>query len=379
MSLHRLNLCTCLLLLLWIAGPLIASETRTTSMGRIGLFTKDNSNISLFPGSLTRYGNQIISELRVKNDISTFSAGVHLPLGDNGIGAVYLNRPVSLPVPAGLLRSVDMDGVNDLIIGSRFGENSLGIRATFGYNKSTVDTSAQKLEETAQFFEFAGGVSSETYDFGAFFNLPRVENKFPGANGKWSGTGFGVSGRFFLGPEETIQYVPAVVISQLSADLETDSIDVSTDFLSFRMALGARYQVDPRNLVVVAVEFFGFEQNKTDTPGSGKETVKTSNLPAFYLGGETQPLKWLIIRLGATHANREVKRTFRPAGGRRQETKVRDSKFDVFFGAGLQVGRFLLDMDINRDFLFEGPDFLSGQGIRTARDLFNKVSLTYQF
>ncbi|MCB0316114.1 MAG: hypothetical protein KDH84_23155, partial [Calditrichaeota bacterium] len=51
------------LLLLW-DGSAMASETRIFSMGKTGRFTYDNSNLQLFPGSLYRYNNLIITEMR---------------------------------------------------------------------------------------------------------------------------------------------------------------------------------------------------------------------------------------------------------------------------------------------------------------------------
>ncbi len=381
MKTHYLATLTGLCLLLW-SGAAMASETRVTSMGGTGLFTYDNSNLRLFPGSLYRYPDLILTELRFKNQENSFLAGVHLPLGDRGMAALYLNRDFNLPVPPQISTTLGALRGADFTFGTQFGENALGIRvavAAEDRERTTVDTLVAALDESARYFELAGGVSSELYDFGAYFGLPEVRSSVGGTEQKWTGTGFGVSGRFFLGPADGIQYVPAVVLNQFSADLETEDQSIDTEFLEFRMNFGFRYPVNPQNLVILGVELFGIRQNESDTPGVGKTTQKIINRPAFYLGGETQAKKWLFLRLGAIQAFQEIQTTFRPVGQPKREDTLQDSQFNVFVGLGVQLGRFLLDLDINDNFLFEGPDFISGQGANAVDDFVHRVSITYTF
>ena len=369
------------MLLLW-GGSAMASETRIFSMGKTGRFTHDNSNLQLFPGSLYRYNNLIITEMRIKNDEDSFSAGIHLPLGLRALGAIYMNSTIDVPVPEIAGSGLSFSDATDVLVAFKVGENNLGLRVSFAFenNDQTTDSTISAISESASYFEFAGGVSNDRYDFGAYFGLPSLESKIGSATTTWEGLGFGVAGRFFLGPENgPMQYVPVVVINQFSTDLVRDLVDATSSFLDFSMGVGIHYQLDESNLVVLGTEIFGIRQNVLDAANVGKETVSVTNMPAFYLGGETRAKRWLLLRLGATHEIQETKTTFRLPSGEKTETSKRDSKFGVSVGVGIELGRFLLDLDINDNFLFEGPDFISGQGSDSVNDFVNRLSISYNF
>ena len=69
------------------------TESRIGSMGGVGYYIRDNSNIFYFPSTIHNYSNQVVAELRTPNKDYDYSIGVHLPIGDNIFG-VYLNRPL---------------------------------------------------------------------------------------------------------------------------------------------------------------------------------------------------------------------------------------------------------------------------------------------
>lgn len=370
-----------LVLLLLSTAVALASESRTQSMGGTGLFMKDNSSVTLYPGSIIRYGNQIITELRTKGADNTFTAGAHLPMGDQAIFGAYLNRRLDLPVPGDPF-ALDLSRATDLLLGVPIGDKSLGVRVTVGFAENTdtaIDTLGTDLDEMARYIEFAGGVSSPYYDFSAFFGLPLIERTVGDVTRKWSGTGFGVSGRFFLGPDEGLQYVPVVVLNNFSSTLETGDVDIDRTFLEFRMAGGINYTVDERNQVIFGLELFGIRQDESDTPGVGSTEVRTTHLPAFYIGGETRPKSWLFLRLGAASIYRETRTISKPIGAPRDEVSRWENDFDVSVGLGILLGGFQLDLDINDRFLFQGPDFVSGQGGNEPGDFANRLSLTYSF
>ncbi len=371
-----------IMMLIGSSAALQATETRVQSMGGVGGFMHDNSNIYLFPASIYRYENQLITELRLKNQVNTFTAGVHLPFGETAVGGIYLNRNLNLPVPRGLTSQVRLDQATDFLVGMKFAENNLGLRISIGLedaDHSAVDSLDFDRQETARYFEFAGGVSSNYYDFGAYFNLPSIEGVTGAVKEKWSGTGFGVSGRFFLGPANGIQYVPLVIIDQISADLEQDTVDSETDFLRVSMGIGFHYQVNANNLVILGVEVFGMESDERNTPGVGKTQTIIRRFPAFYLGGETVYKNWMLLRVGARHALEEIETSFRPAGGRKVKDSRRRANFDLFVGLGIRLGNFQVDFDINDNYLFEGPDFISGQGSDEIDDFVNRLSISYYF
>lgn len=357
-----------------------ATETRVASMGNSGLFIHDNSNVIPFPGSLYLYGNQIVTEYRTKGDANTFTAAVHFPFGDRAFGGVRLNRTIFLPVPQNFTTSLELNRVNDLVLGFKAGENNLGIRASFALqdNNAPVDTVIQAVDEKAQYFELAAGLSGTFYDIGAYFDLPKMESTYGAINQKWDGFGYGFSARYFLGQPDAIMYVPVGIWNALSADLTESAGTSKTNYLEVRFGLGVHYQVNKANLVILGIEPYGFVENKFET-SAAIEKQRITNFPAFYLGGETHAKNWLILRVGATHRTQENKVTSEPKNGTKTEVSTRDSQFILSVGTGFQIGKFLLDLDINNDFLFEGPDFISGHGAGQLEDFFNRISITYTF
>lgn len=375
--------CLILMAVFFSLGRLAATETRATSMGNTGLFFHDNSNIFIFPGSLLLYGNQIIGEFRVKGDSSTFSGGVHFPFGDYAVGGLWLNRNLNLPVPQGLLTGIALNETNDFVLGFKTGQYDLGFRisANAKSNKGTIgDTLVQSVDESARYFEFAAGISSRFHDFGGYVSLPKVESKQTlSGDRKWEGAGFGLSGRFFFGPEDGIMYVPAGLVDYLAADLTQGQQKVETDYLRVRLGMGVHYQINKTNLVVLGIEAYGLEESKEKVANLGEQTERVTNLPGFYLGGETHAKEWLILRVGATHLWREQKSIFKPTTGTETETSSRDSQFNLYLGTGFKIGRFLIDLDFNTDFFFEGPDFVSGHNAGQLDDFINRLSVTYGF
>lgn len=376
------KICSLFLILLFGITATLATESRSKSMGQSAMYMHDNSNIDMFPGSLSRYNNQLISELRTKGNDNTFSSGVHLPLGNDAVLGIYLNRQLDRILPAGVAGQLDLNNATDLILGLKLGESDLGIRLTAAFantDQNNIDSLGSDINETARYFEFAGGMSSATYDFSAFFSLPYSENTINTTTTEWRGNGFGVSGRFFLGPENGIQYVPLVILNNLTTTFDQGSTDTDISNLHFTLGTGLHYQVDEKNLVVMGIEWFSMDQEERDTPGQGNIKLTQTNLPAFYLGGETLPKSWLAVRLGGTYRYMQTRSESSPSNGAKVTNTFRDANFDFTFGLGVVLGNFQLDLDINDRFLFQGPDFVSGQGGNQFGDFANRLSMTFQF
>ena len=60
-------------------------------------------------------------------------------------------------------------------------------------------------------------------------------------------------------------------------------------------------------------------------------------------------------------------------------TLTRTNDIDVTVGVGIHIGNFLMDLDINDNYLFEGPDFISGQGANEVNDFVHRLTITYTF
>ena len=69
MRLFRNSVTTIALILTTIfifQSDVLATETRVGSMGGVGFYMRDNSNIFVFPGTFYSYANQVVGELRVR-------------------------------------------------------------------------------------------------------------------------------------------------------------------------------------------------------------------------------------------------------------------------------------------------------------------------
>src|SRR4030065_2836453 len=86
-----------------------ATESRVGSMGGIGLYTHDNSNIFFFPGAIYTYSGQVVGELRSKGDDNSYSIGIHYPFGDYSVVGIYLNRPILLSIPDFIVENVELN------------------------------------------------------------------------------------------------------------------------------------------------------------------------------------------------------------------------------------------------------------------------------
>ena len=91
-----LKICLSLLLLILIVVPISAfgSETRVGSMGGVGMFIRDDTNIFTFPGTIAQYPNLAIAEMRLRKTNNMYSIGTNLDLEGKGILGVYLNSPI---------------------------------------------------------------------------------------------------------------------------------------------------------------------------------------------------------------------------------------------------------------------------------------------
>src|SRR4030042_3958523 len=151
-----------------------ASETRVFSMGQTGVFMDDNSNIVFFPGTVMNYGNEIVTELRLKDTERLFSAEVGLPRNSHMFG-LNLNRPISLYNPGGGT-FISLNQTSDLYFGTKLGGNNLGVRLSYGRDGYNQDSTLiqPKIEESARYLEIAGGYSTDVFDAAISFELPSI-------------------------------------------------------------------------------------------------------------------------------------------------------------------------------------------------------------
>jgi hypothetical protein len=354
---------------------LFATETRVTSMGGVGFYMKDNSNIFFYPGAINQYTGQVIGELRVKNNTRTYTLGVNYPINDKSVFGMYLNRPIGVTVPSGIVDEVTLDQTTDFFYGRKLSSYDMGIRFSWALDSYKEDTS---YKEGAHYFGLGFGLSNEKIDIGANFEMPGVKATYTdvGEN-KWSGTGFGLNGRMFYGDKTKIVPVVNFRFGSAKADMDTmsENPDVDYSMMDLGLGVGLNHQLNEDNLVVLGLEVLGLSTEKQEIDSGNTYTTTTTTMPALYMGLESKINNWLTGRVGAAQVFQTVKDKTEPPSGPSIENSDHTSNYNVYFGLGIHFGDFLLDAAVNEGLFFDGPNFISGQNNAMA----NKLSITYKF
>jgi len=388
-------------LLIWIIAVVLsvlwaidvsASETRVFSMGQAGIFTHDNSNISTFPGLLMNYGDEVVTELRFKDFEASFSAEVRIPVNSYMVG-VNFNRPIFLMTPAVGQGFVRLTNTSDVYFGTEFMGHNVGLRVSLGrdgFKQDSIQSISQpQIDESARYLEFAAGFSGDNYDVGVGLELPSIKSEVmtlpPGTvetlTDEWSGTGINFAARYFYELNEKMQAVPVLRFGTASTTQKTDQPgtlpQIETDFstLVVDFGVGLHYQLDKNNLIILAVDPYGITKATRKVKDAGEIITTTTMFPRAYLGVEGKIKKGIVGRVGANRSYETEKTETKPAQGNAFETSFQTSRYNVSFGLGINIGNFLIDLDINDGMFFQGPNFISGQ----LRDLANRVSISYLF
>jgi len=364
----------------------IATETRVGTMGGVGFYMHDNSNIFYFPGAINTYSGQVVGELRVKNNDNSYSVGIHYPIGDFSVVGVYLNRPISLAVPANIVDNVTLDHTTDVFYGMQMSQFDLGFKASFGADAALSDFGDGEDKESARYISLGAGISNEKMDFGGQIELPSAKYEPAGGDGdlKWGGFGVAGAGRLFLG--QTTKIVPVGVISLRStkSDFGSDFGKIKFMDLNLGLGVGLNHDLNESNTLVMALEVLGIQSTATDSSDievgeggvkGGKIGYARVTLPGLYLGAESKIRPWLTGRLGAAQVYQAYAQVYEPDSGPDEKISYTNSQFNMSFGLAFNFADFTLDAAINEGLFFDGPNFISG----STEQMANRLSLTYKF
>jgi hypothetical protein len=355
---------------------LFATETRVSSMGGVGFFVKDNSNIFFFPGAINQYAGQVIGEMRVKNSNGSYTIGVNYPINDNSVFGMYLNRPVALAIPAGIVNEVTLDHTTDFFYGMKSSQFDMGFRlsaALDGYKADTIN------KESARYFAVGFGLTNDNTDIGLLFEMPGVNRKFmeDSLENKWGGIAFGLNARMFSGEKTKIVPVVNFKYGKTKADMDplSGSRDVDYKDMDLGLGVGLNHPINDDNLLVLGVELFGVSSRKSEIDSGSTTTTSTTTMPGLFMGLESKINRWLTGRVGAAQVFQTAKTTVEPQTGPKSENSEYNSDYRLYFGVGISLANFTLDAAVNEGIFFDGPNFISG----TTNAIANRLSLTYKF
>ena len=378
----------CVIFLLYvvvIAGlfsvPAYSTETRVTSMGGVGYFIRDNSNILYLPATLVYYSDQVIAELRTKNDDDSYTIGGHFPVTDQGsVLGVYLNRPITVNFPVSeIANHLELERTASLFYAMKSGDMNYGLGVSFAHDGWADDDGETEDTETANYIGIQGGISSELFDVGVMVDLPRVNVEIGESEHTFSGNGFGILGRYFMKQTDILEIVPVGAFYTGSGTVEynnnssSSENDVSTMNLSLGVSLN--YNITANNLAILGIQAFGMSKETEEDANANKMTTQTNTLPGIFVGVESKISSWLTGRLGAQQLYQTYKTISEPDEGDKTEVSDQDTDFQFSFGLGIRFRSFILDASFNEGLLFDGPNFLSG----TSNHMTNKISLVCLF
>jgi hypothetical protein len=357
-----------------MAAQVSATETRVGTMGGVGLYTHDNSNIFYFPGAIYTYSGQVVGEFRSKQNDTTYTIGINYPVGDYSVVGVYLNRPINVTIPGGIVQNVMLNHTTDIFYGTQMSKYDLGLSLSLGLDAQKSGPDSAETKESARYIALGAGLSNESMDVGVRLELPSAKFEPPvGDENKWSGFNFGIGGRVFRG--ETTQLVPLAALYMSSTKGEVGAAETKYGILDLGLGVGVNHELNEKNLLVMGLEVLGIARQKADVDGGTTTTITTTTLPGLYMGLESEIKPWLTGRLGAAQVYQSQTTKVEPDGGTETSSTERFSNFDVRFGLGIHFGDFLLDAAINEGLIFDGPNFISGSNNPMA----SRLSLTYEF
>jgi len=361
-----------------LCGSLFATETRVQSLGGTGIFIYDDTNIFPFPATLTRYSGAVIGELRSKSVNSSYSVGAHLPLTNQMDAAIYLNRPINLNAPAGVVNNANVNRVTDVFWASQLANFDVAARFTIGLDNYTNDTGVTETKERARYIGFSGGISNNLFDIGILIDLPGVKREVGDASDKWSGFGFGLNGRVHYVVNNALTIVPVATFyvrptSEEISPAAGSSTTVDYGMLNLFLGIGLSYNITENNQFILGLEAFGLHRTSMDG-NNVKSSNTTMRFPGVYMGIESTITPWLVGRLGARQVAMRTT-TKSETGGVETSTTGKSKSFALFFGASVQKGNFILDASINDGLFFDSFYFLSG----IPQSIAEQISVVYVF
>ncbi len=410
-------------LLMVLAIPVIATETRVATMGFNGLYLKDDAGIFYYPGTMSMYKKLIIAEHQ-SNFSSTFHSqfhysdrtrvGIIMPAWGNGTLAIFTGEGNEH-----FAQAVNASGAYP-----PFGFDEPTTRFLVGYGMSTgnasvgfqVDYSGVRDENnigvpqggpvnifTANTWGFAVGLSTpmgdlNNLDLGFRIRVGSFKSKADSStevlNNKSDGnTSLTFNLRDYYALNDYLNLVPVGSFSTAS-EKNTEYAGVDSNAFKFtttviEAGLGLQTKPTENSEIIGGVGYRSSKlRSKMFADASGNDTLITdlstseTSLPYAFMGFEAQVKNWLHFRLGVEKDILTDKRkSEKPVAAAtatdgRNEWKETFSDLNYAVGVGISAGPVTMDTQVDNDWWNQGPNFLSGT---TNGDMFPRISFTYNF
>ncbi len=387
-----------------------ASNTRTRSMGDVGLILRDHSNIWLFPSTMVRYRNLAILELGGQRELIYYlpaQAGFD-PSGGGLIGFGASNRHVIggfvgesserlpfAPFDPITGQPLAMNRRSDLFYGMKNASTSWGWQLTYAsgghQSSSTFGGTTSNSETSARLIGLALGLTHSSIKNGIFDATLRYENhSFEVTSGSSvnvssrGGHHIDLLSRWTKALNARVEIVPLLGFAigsdgrDLGQGIGSQSEDLKQSWIF--AGTGFNFRPDSNNVFSLGLSLLRDQETTTTDMGSSatKLTQTTWRLPFVFGGVETTLFKWLQARFGFQKSLQSVSRKTRTIGlssNNESEDKRSEGPFELTFGLGIHYRNLTVDFSLDPDYFKRGVYVLSG----SEGKMFNLVTVTYGF
>ncbi|MEO0275402.1 MAG: hypothetical protein ABIM60_01280 [candidate division WOR-3 bacterium] len=323
------------LILFIIAGICEATITRINTLGENREILIDEANVFYYPTQIYFLKNLV--SLEIIDTPYLFSSikinkGNILVLSTGRIDSIFYEMPYNHRLPKPSQLEIFYTGVTRRIsIG--FG---LGIGRKYREMKNYYS-------EKTEIFSFKGGFlhcyENKIFEMGINFNSPLYEME----SYKIDGDEIKLKIRSFL-PYKSLNFIPFISFSHINIEEKYETLNTFKR-LWIKSGLGLFYQFEEIHKV-----YFSWELNYREKYEEILE--KEYSLTSFSFGVESNPFKWLILRLGI----RKYDGVYDS-----ENLDFTISKLRWAIGIGIKIGKFRIDGKFDKNFIKRGPYIIGGE------------------
>jgi hypothetical protein len=382
-------------LCLFMAGTSLsfATITRTKTMGRVGHFVYDDANLFSWPSTAVGFSDRFLLELgedALGNASYDPMEGASFPNGFGGGALFSLNETNHLGFfVSGNDRNngggdsdnyfpLNLDDAITLMYGH--GMKDLDVGVSFNLGKSSNEQTAPEASQSKNSVGRMGIQGGITYwmkddnsvDIAVEYTKTSIAVEAWDAGESAVVTtaeadGFGTlaaRARLFFNYTDDLQLVPFFEFekdnrgvkkdSDADTEMETDKVETTT----IDIALGINH-FPTKEIQVVMVG--GIRMSSRDSTYQGEKIMENSGKHIPYVKGgiDAELRNWLDIRAGVEKqltsiSNKGV------VGDHPPETRASSAEFQGYIGAGIHLGDWTIDTQVDPNIFYRGPNFISG-------------------
>jgi hypothetical protein len=379
-----------------MVAPAAATWTRVMTMGNQQMFIQDDYNIWQWTSTVNNYPRHLIVDHSIDAESYEFSdytdydggtrLGMIVPFMKSSVLGVFVS---DFDVEYGNIPGADLtpgeaDSRIDLFYGYRGANWDLGVRVDYWGTSIEQDgkssNTALGLNAGVGFnvngnqLEINGMYKSISWKNEVVTGSPVVVN-----NEKDSGSDIGLAARYMIAYSSMVTLTPAFAYRSQKLAEKTQGAPNPVRNGAEAKTTGYDLGIGCNTVPLQGTEFLtslgvrSIKHEVTDSTGTLDDFTE-GHLPYISFGTEIQVKSWLALRAGAqktwdTFKDRDV---VSPT----PEFKASSAEFNYNVGGSVMVGDVQFDLDLNPDWVTNGPYFLSGT---SSSPMFFYASFKYDY